>query len=240
MDALSVNSFIPTLDQIDSWSEILTLLPILIILEILLSADNAIALASLSKSLKNSEDRTRALNIGITISLILRILLILLSAFLLKYLFVRIFAGLYLIYLFFSNVILKSRNDSDEEIKQEYSNVNKINFIKVVALLSITDLAFSIDSITTAVAISDQYILVLTGAIIGVIALRFTSEIFLRLIEYFTRLEMAGYIAILIIGSKLLLNTVFVESFLPDFYFYILILISFIWGFSQKKVNNLR
>ena len=59
MDALSVNSFIPTLDQIDSWSEILTLLPILIILEILLSADNAIALASLTKSLKNSEDRTR-------------------------------------------------------------------------------------------------------------------------------------------------------------------------------------
>ena len=236
MDALSVNSFIPTLDQIDSWSEILTLLPILIILEILLSADNAIALASLTKSLKNSEDRTRALNIGITISLILRIFLILLSAFLLKYLIIRILAGLYLIYLFFSNVILKGKNYSDEEIKKDYSNFNKINFIKVVALLSVTDLAFSIDSITTAVAISDQYILVVTGAVIGVIALRFTSEIFLRLIEYFTRLEMAGYIAILIIGSKLILNTIFVESFLPDFYFYILILISFVWGFSEKKV----
>ena len=236
MDALSVNSFIPTLDQIDSWSEILTLLPILIILEILLSADNAIALASLTKSLKNSEDRTRALNIGITISLILRIFLILLSAFLLKYLIIRILAGLYLIYLFFSNVILKGKNYSDEEIKKDYSNFNKINFIKVVALLSVTDLAFSIDSITTAVAISDQYILVVTGAVIGVIALRFTSEIFLRLIEYFTRLEMAGYIAILIIGSKLILNTIFVESFLPDFYFYILILISFVWGFSEKKI----
>ena len=235
MDALSVNSFIPTLDQIDSWSEILTLLPILIILEILLSADNAIALASLTKSLKNSEDRTRALNIGITISLILRIFLILLSALLLKYLIIRVLAGLYLIYLFFSNVILKGKNYSDEEIKKDYSNFNKINFIRVVALLSVTDLAFSIDSITTAVAISDQYILVVTGAVIGVIALRFTSEIFLRLIEYFTRLEMAGYIAILIIGSKLILNTIFVESFLPDFYFYILILISFVWGFSEKK-----
>ena len=234
MDALSVNSFIPTLDQIDSWSEILTLLPILIILEILLSADNAIALASLTKSLKNSEDRTRALNIGITISLVLRIFLILLSAFLLKYLIIRILAGLYLIYLFFSNVILKGKNYS-HEVKKDYSNFNKINFIKVVALLSVTDLAFSIDSITTAVAISDQYILVVTGAVIGVIALRFTSEIFLRLIEYFTRLEMAGYVAILIIGSKLILNTIFVESFLPDFYFYILILISFIWGFSEKK-----
>ena len=235
MDALSVNSFIPTLDQIDSWSEILTLLPILIILEILLSADNAIALASLTKSLKNSEDRTRALNIGITISLILRIFLILLSAFLLKYLIIRISAGLYLIYLFFSNVILKGKNYSDKENKENYSNFNKINFIKVVALLSVTDLAFSIDSITTAVAISDQYILVVTGAIIGVIALRFTSEIFLRLIEYFTRLEMAGYVAILIIGSKLILNTIFVESFLPDYYFYILIFISFVWGFSEKK-----
>ena len=240
MDALSVNSFIPTLDQIDSWSEILTLLPILIILEILLSADNAIALASLTKSLKNSEDRTRALNIGITISLILRIFLILLSAFLLKFLFIRILAGFYLIYLFFSNVILKGKSYSDEEIKKDYSNFNKINFIKVVALLSVTDLAFSIDSITTAVAISDQYILVVTGAVIGVIALRFTSEIFLRLIEYFTRLEMAGYVAILIVGSKLILNTIFVESFLPDFYFYILILISFVWGFSEKKVENLR
>ena len=62
---------------------------------------------------------------------------------------------------------------------------------------------------------------------------------FLRLIEYFTRLEMAGYIAILIIGSKLILNTIFVESFLPDYYFYILIFISFVWGFSKKKVNNL-
>jgi len=238
MDALSVNSFIPTLDQIDSWSEILTLLPILIILEILLSADNAIALASLTKSLKNSEDRTRALNIGITISLILRIFLILLSALLLKYLIIRVLAGLYLIYLFFSNVILKGKNYSDEEIKKDFSNFNKINFIKVVALLSVTDLAFSIDSITTAVAISDQYILVVTGAVIGVIALRFTSEIFLRLIEYFTRLEMAGYIAILIIGSKLILNTIFIESFLPDFYFYILILLSFVWGFSEKNVKS--
>ena len=234
MDSASVNSFIPTLDQIDSWSEILTLLPILISLEILLSADNAVALASLSKSLKNSTDRTNALNIGITISLLFRILLILLSSFLLKFLFIRIFAGLYLIYLFFSNVILKNKK-TDNSVTDDISTTNKnFDFLKVVALLSITDLAFSIDSITTAVAISDQYILIVIGALIGVIALRFTSEIFLRLLEYFIRLEMAGYIAILIIGVKLILNTLVKESFLPDYYFYILIFISFVWGFSKK------
>ena len=235
MDTASVNSFIPTLDQIDSWSEILTLLPILISLEILLSADNAVALASLTKSLKNSTDRTKALNIGITISLIFRILLILLSSFLLKFLFIRIFAGFYLIYLFFSNVTFKNKK-IDTSLNDDLSITNKkFDFLKVVALLSVTDLAFSIDSITTAVAISDQYILIVIGVLIGVIALRFTSEIFLRLLEYFIRLEMAGYIAILIIGVKLILNTLIKESMLPDYYFYVLIFISFVWGFSKRE-----
>ena len=235
MDTASVNSFIPTLDQIDSWSEILTLLPILITLEILLSADNAVALASLTKSLKDATERTKALNIGIIISLIFRVLLILLSSFLLKYIFIRIFAGLYLIYLFFSNAALKKK-EVDSSFNDDLSIKNKrFEFLKVVALLSITDLAFSIDSITTAVAISDQYILIIIGALIGVIALRFTSEIFLRLLKYFIRLEMAGYIAILIIGLKLILNTLVEEIFLQDYYFYALIFISFVWGFSKKE-----
>ena len=235
MDAASVNSFIPTLDQIDSWSEIITLLPILIILELLLSADNAIALASLTKSLNQAKDRSKALNIGITISFIFRILLILLSSFLLKYLFIRILAGLYLVYLFFSNIFLSNTN-SDEHNSNNNLLPSKSQFIKVVALLSITDFAFSIDSITTAVAISDQYFLIVIGATIGVIALRFTSEVFLRLLEYFIRLEKAGYIAILIIGIKLILNSLIMEILLPDYYFYIAIFISFIWGFSKRKI----
>ena len=236
MDTASVNSFIPTLDQIDSWSEILTLLPILVTLEILLSADNAVALASLAKSLKSVKDRTKALNIGITISLIFRILLILLSSFLLRFLFIRIFAGIYLIYLFILNVIIKKINFENSSNDDLSSSDQQYNFLRVVALLAITDLAFSIDSITTAVAISDQYILIVIGALIGVIALRFTSGIFLKLLEYFTRLEMAGYIAILIVGIKLILNTLVKEIFLPDYYFYVFILISFCWGFSKKNI----
>ena len=233
MDSAAINSFIPTLDQVDSWYEIFTLLPILISLELLLSADNAVALASLTKSLESSELRSRALNIGITISLLFRIFLILLSNLLLKFIFIRIFAGLYLIYLFISNVLINpelQNSESDKSMTQ-----NKFKFLKVVALLSITDFAFSIDSITTAVPISDQYILIIFGAIIGVLALRFTSGIFLKLLDRFSRLETAGYIAILIVGIKLLLNTLITESILPDYYFYILILFTFIWGLSRKE-----
>ena len=232
MDSAAINSFIPTLDQVDSWSEILTLLPILIILELLLSADNAIALASLTKSLDSPLLRSKALNIGITISLLFRIFLILLSNILLKFIIIRIFAGLYLIYLFISNVFFISESDTQESDNDKKNN--NFKFLKIVALLSFTDFAFSIDSITTAVAISDQYILIIFGAIIGVLALRFTSGIFLNLLEKFLRLETAGYIAILIVGIKLLLNTLITETILPDFYFYILILISFIWGFSKR------
>ena len=231
MDSAAINSFIPTLDQVDSWYEIFTLLPILIALELLLSADNAVALASLTKSLDSSELRSRALNIGITISLLFRIILIILSNVLLKFILIRVFAGFYLIYLFFSNVFL----NSDIENTENGTNNNNFRFLRVVALHSITDFAFSIDSITTAVAISDQYILIIFGAVIGVLALRFTSGIFLKLLDIFSRLETAGYVAILIVGIKLLLNTLIKETILPDYYFYILILFAFIWGFSKKE-----
>ncbi len=235
MDSAAINSFIPTLDQVDSWYEIFTLLPILIALELLLSADNAVALASLTKSLDSSELRSRALNIGITISLLFRIILIILSNVLLKFILIRVFAGFYLIYLFFSNVFL---NSDIENAENGTDNKNNFRFLRVVALLSITDFAFSIDSITTAVAISDQYILIIFGAVIGVLALRFTSGIFLKLLDIFSRLETAGYVAILIVGIKLLLNTLIKESILPDYYFYILILFAFIWGFSKKESNT--
>jgi len=234
MDSAAINSFIPTLDQVDSWYEIFTLLPILIALELLLSADNAVALASLTKSLDSSELRSRALNIGITISLLFRIILIILSNVLLRFILIRVFAGFYLIYLFFSNVFL----NSDIENTENGINNNNFRFLRVVALLSITDFAFSIDSITTAVAISDQYILIIFGAVIGVLALRFTSGIFLKLLDIFSRLETAGYVAILIVGIKLLLNTLIKESILPDYYFYVLILFAFIWGFSKKETKT--
>ena len=54
-------------------------------------------------------------------------------------------------------------------------------------------------------AISDQLLLVVTGALIGVIALRFTSGLFIKWLEEFVRLELAGYIAVGLVGLKLLL-----------------------------------
>ena len=125
-------------------------------------------------------------------------------------------------------------NDSDKNIN-ENSQKSNISLFKVILLLSVTDLAFSIDSITAAVAISDQFLLVITGAIIGVIALRFTSGLFIKWLEIYINLEKAGYIAVGLIGIKLIIQLVLYKLFIPEYLFFLVMLFLFLWGFSRKS-----
>ena len=106
--------------------------------------------------------------------------------------------------------------------------------------MSVTDLAFSIDSITAAVAISDQFFLVITGAIIGVIALRFTSGLFIKWLEIYINLEKAGYIAVGLIGIKLIIQLILYKLVIPEYLFFLVMLCLFLWGFSKKDtlINN--
>ena len=233
MDSASLRSLTPLLDGIDRWVELAPLLPVIVSLELVLSADNAVALASITKNLNNIDQQKKALNIGIFIALLLRVLVILTAQFILNFWPVKLIGGIYLISLSISklftlnNTVLK--NNSDNNIKSDISIVN------VILLLSVTDLAFSIDSITAAVAISDQFLLVITGAIIGVIALRFTSGLFIKWLEIYINLEKAGYIAVGIIGIKLILQLILYKLIIPEYLFFLLMLCLFLWGFSSKE-----
>ena len=233
MDSASLRSLTPLLDGIDRWVELAPLLPVIVSLELVLSADNAVALASITKNLNNIDQQKKALNIGIFIALLLRVLVILTAQFILNFWPVKLIGGIYLISLSISklftlnNTVLKENNDNN--IKSDISIVN------VILLLSVTDLAFSIDSITAAVAISDQFLLVITGAIIGVIALRFTSGLFIKWLEIYTNLEKAGYIAVGFIGIKLILQLILYKLIIPEYLFFLLMLCLFLWGFSSKE-----
>ena len=235
MDSASLRSLTPLLDGIDRWVELAPLLPVIVSLELVLSADNAVALASITKNLNNIDLQKKALNIGIFIALLLRVLVILTAQFILNFWPVKLIGGIYLISLSISklftlnNTVLKNNNDNN--IKSDISIVN------VILLLSVTDLAFSIDSITAAVAISDQFLLVITGAIIGVIALRFTSGLFIKWLEIYINLEKAGYIAVGIIGIKLILQLILYKLIIPEYLFFLLMLCLFLWGFSSKESN---
>ena len=234
MDSASLRSLTPLLDGIDKWVELAPLLPVIISLELVLSADNAVALASITKNLNSIELQEKALNIGIFIALLLRILVILTAQFFLNFWPVKLIGGVYLISLAISKFISINKNESINDI----SNPNyKRSLLRVILLLSITDLAFSIDSITAAVAISDQFLLVITGAIIGVIALRFTSGLFIKWLEIYINLEKAGYIAVAIIGIKLIIELLFYKLFIPEYLFFLIMLCLFLWGFSKKETT---
>ena len=234
MDSASLRSLTPLLDGIDRWVELAPLLPVIISLELVLSADNAVALASITKSLNNIDLQKKALNIGILIALLLRILIILAAQFFLNFWPVKLIGGIYLISLAFSKLISINQNESTEKDKP---NKSENSILKVILLLSITDLAFSIDSITAAVAISDQFLLVITGAIIGVIALRFTSGLFIKWLDIYTNLEKAGYIAVGLIGVKLIIQLLFYKLIIPEYLFFLVMLCLFLWGFSLKEVS---
>ena len=230
MDSASLRSLTPLLDGIDRWVELAPLLPIIISLELILSADNAVALASITKNLNNIDLQKRALNIGIFIALILRIFVILTAQFFLNFWPVKLIGGIYLLSLSITKLISTNNNES-------INNDNSpgiTSLFKVILLLSVTDLAFSIDSITAAVAISDQFLLVITGAIIGVIALRFTSGLFIKWLQIYINLEKAGYIAVGIIGMKLIIQLLFNQLILPEYLFFLVMLFLFLWGFSRK------
>jgi len=238
MDSASLRSLTPLLDGIDRWVELAPLLPVIVSLELVLSADNAVALASITKNLNNIDLQKKALNIGIFIALILRILVILTAQFFLNFWPVKLLGGIYLISLSISK-LLSFRKKQTNDVNDSINSKDNISLLNVILLLAATDLAFSIDSITAAVAISDQFLLVITGAIIGVLALRFTSGLFIKWLEIYVNLEKAGYIAVALIGVKLILQLILYNVVIPEYLFFLLMLCLFLWGFSSKQINTI-
>ena len=237
MDSASLRSLTPLLDGIDRWVELAPLLPVIVSLELVLSADNAVALASITKKLDDIDLQKKALNIGIFIALILRILVILTAQFILNFWPVKLLGGLYLISLSLTKFI-SMKNDQSNKTGDILIYNDNSSLLNIILLLALTDLAFSIDSITAAVAISDQFLLVITGAIIGVIALRFTSGLFIKWLEIYVNLEKAGYIAVAIIGIKLIMQLILYDVVIPEYLFFLFMLCLFLWGFSKKGNTN--
>src|SRR4028118_486186 len=89
------------------------LLLVLVALEAVLSADNAIALASISKGLEDAKDQQKALNLGLIIAFVLRISLILTATWVIQYWQFEMLGALYLLGLVFRNFTSKNNPDGD-------------------------------------------------------------------------------------------------------------------------------
>jgi predicted tellurium resistance membrane protein TerC len=100
-------------------------------------------------------------------------------------------------------------------------------------------LAFSLDSVTTAIAISDKTWLVIIGGTIGVITLRFMAGLFIRWLKEYVHLEDAGYITVGFVGLRLLVRALKPELVPPEWLMIAAIALVFIWGFSKRAENEL-
>jgi len=201
---------------------------ILVALEAVLSADNAIALATIAQGLEDKQLQRQALNFGLVVAYVLRISLILTATWVVKFWQFELLGAAYLLWLVFEHFT------SEEDEQHHHHGPRFTSLLQVIPLIAITDLAFSLDSVTTAIAISDQIWLVLAGGTIGVITLRFMAGLFIRWLQEYVNLEDAGYITVGIVGLRLLVRAINPEFVPPEWLMISIIALIFLWGFSQR------
>lgn len=206
----------------------LPILVVLIVLESVLSADNAIALAALVQGLDDDALQRRALNLGLVAAFILRIGLILTATWVIQFWQFELAGAAYLLWLAIQYFI-------SDEAGDKHHGPRFTSLWQAIPLIAFTDLAFSLDSVTTAIAVSQDRWLVITGGIVGVITLRFMAGLFIRWLDEFTHLQDAGYITVALVGLRLLLRVINDQLVPPEGLMIASIALLFLWGFSKRN-----
>ena len=207
----------------------------LVSLEAALSADNDVALAAIVNAKLDEPNQQRALNWGLLGAFGLRIILIFCASWIIQFWQFEFAGALYLLWLSFKYFWDKFQ---EESTIQEYSNFPTQSFWSVIGLIAITDLAFSIDSVTAAVALCEQFWLVLVGCMLGVITLRFLTSLFIKWLNEYLYLQDAAYLTISGVGLRLLIKAIIPAYLMPEWIMLILIAVLFAWGFSKRDLSE--
>ena len=235
----------------------------LIIIESLLSVDNAAVLATMVMDLPEKQ-RDKALKYGIWGAYFFRGLAMIFAAFLIKIWWLKPLGGLYLLYLVYDYWKGKQTAKIGDDFIDKNNNwfyrvtVGSLgNFWATVCLVELMDMAFSIDNVFAAVAFTPNIILVCIGVFIGILAMRFIAQWFVKLMEKYRFLETAAFIVIAILGLKLTFSlyehfypqaslSMFLSSHIADIgisvltvsIFFVPILISMVFNFPKKEVSE--
>ncbi len=195
----------------------------LIIIETLLSVDNAAVLATMVMDLPPKQ-RAAALKYGIIGAYFFRGVCLFFASFLVHIWWLKPIGGMYLLYLVWAwmkgrKTPQKEDDYFDKKSSWLYRSVSGPlgAFWSTVLLIEMMDLAFSIDNIFAAVAFTDNLVLICIGVFIGILAMRFVAQGFVGLMERYPFLETCAFIVIGLLGLKLSLSAV--EHFYPEIAF---------------------
>jgi tellurite resistance protein TerC len=193
----------------------------LILLEGLLSLDNAAVLGAMVINLPNDRpvewprplqkvgdrmhgilgnQRTAALRVGLLGAYVGRGLMLLLASLIIHNPWLKIIGAAYLIRLAFENLGMAEESDADVEVR----TVKATSFWGIVLTVEIADLVFSLDNVVAAVSLSDKLWVVIVGVGIGILFMRFAAGLFSYAVEREPVLREAAYLLIFNIGVELL------------------------------------
>ena len=226
------------------WKDVLTdpvswgLISTLIIIEGLLSADNALVLAVLVKHLPNKQ-RKRALMYGMMGAYFFRFLFIGIGVYLVEFWFIKLLGALYLGWLCVAHFAQIGQEDSVKEVKKSGLLVRIFgSFWATIIMIELMDIAFSLDAIFAAFAISSEVWILMIGGMLGILMMRTIAGLFLTVIEKIPELEEAAFLIIGIVALKMLVSIIGIH--VPHHMFFLVLIIVFIITFVIHFKKKLR
>ena len=175
------------------------------LLEGILSVDNALVLAIMVRPLPKAQQK-RALLYGIVGAFVFRFVALVFATYLMHMSAFKLIGGAYLIYLGMRHMLFATREEAYEP-----SEASARSFWRTVFMVEMTDIVFSIDSITAAVAMTEKLSIVWIGGILGILSLRVAAGFFIRILEKLPKLEDLAYQLVFFVGTKLTLEGFHIE-----------------------------
>ncbi len=185
---------------------------LLVLLEGLLSADNAMVLAVLVLGLPKHQQR-KALRYGILGAFVFRAIATMLAVYLIALSWVKLIGATYLLYLAVHHFMSQGGAGERRTPPKAKPFLFLTAFWATVVKVELTDIVFAIDSILVAVAMSNELWVILTGGILGIIAMRLVIGQLIAVVERYPALVDGAFIIIAWVGIKLLLEDAHVAGY---------------------------
>ena len=192
----------------------------LVIIESLLSVDNAAVLATMVMDLPERK-RKKALLYGILGAYTLRGICLVLAAYLIDIWWLKPIGGLYLLSLVIRWKLGKKTPQKEDDLLHKKTNPFYLRvkrfigpFWGTIIVVEFMDLAFSIENVIAAVTYSKNLVLIWTGAFIGILSMRLVAQFFVKLMGRFPFLEICAFTVLGILGIRLLFSIY--EHFQPN------------------------
>ena len=173
----------------------------IVFIDLVLAGDNAIIIGMVASQFP-IEKRKKIIVFGIGAAVVLRIILTLLTAYLLQIKGLRLIGGLALLYIVYKLYVdvIKNQNSDDNKIK-----VDNSSFLKAIWTILIADFTMSLDNVLgVAGAAKDHYFLLVFGLVLSIVLMATAATLISNWIKKYKWIGWLGLIAILVVAIELI------------------------------------